>query len=437
MGSLKKMIVFFLLVLNLVLSAQENVQIQGGIVLQEAGTDPDTGSIQWNSSTLDFEGFDGDQWVSLTKNGSVTKYGSPNVFYPKEIIEPFATSDYNASRSFGYSSVHNNQLMLVADQTGTKNGTNYMGLVYTYVRSGNTWAPAEVLADLTTTTFTGYGGSVALIGDVAIVGAPIYRDGPNLGVGQLKVYQFQGTWTELLTIDAPINTPGASFGDDILIHNNYLIVGAKGTNNKGAVYIFNLNSLALEQTLEPSNLNVGDQFGRVFSVHGEHLAIGSARNEIHIYQLDNNGAYQLELILDGANYNIDVSNKPFSLSKNTLTIGLRDFESNGAVMVFKRINNIWLRTQTIREVDPMASNRFGEHLMFDGLDLYVYSRKEIYGFIRHGIVYKYRNIDGKFKVQNAYGVTDPSAGITLGFRMNAGMSNLALYADGKNRLYLY
>lgn len=64
-----QVLLFLLMLMSINLCAQEKMEIEGAIILSNAESDtPKKGTIRWNDTTADFEGFNGETWVSLTRN---------------------------------------------------------------------------------------------------------------------------------------------------------------------------------------------------------------------------------------------------------------------------------------------------------------------------------------------------------------------------------
>ena len=160
-----------------------------------------------------------------------------------------------------------------------------------------------------------FGYAVGISGNNAIVGAM----GASTSSG--KAYIFNVTTGALVhTIDNPndygTNT-GDRFGGSIAISGNYAIVGAYGEDDAGGsesgkVYIFNVSTGALIQTIDNSNdygTSASDSFGFVVAIsgttgivgaYGEDDADGNSTGKAYIYNvttgelletLDNPNAY--------------------------------------------------------------------------------------------------------------------------------------------------
>lgn len=70
-----KLYMYGLLVMTILivqqLDSQESLQLEGGLIISESqGGNPEAGTIQWNDSKSDFEGYNGSEWVSFTNKSN-------------------------------------------------------------------------------------------------------------------------------------------------------------------------------------------------------------------------------------------------------------------------------------------------------------------------------------------------------------------------------
>ena len=130
-----------------------------------------------------------------------------------------------------------------------------------------------------------FGYSVSVAGNYAIVGAPYEDDAGGLTSG--KVYIFDATTGSLLhTLHNP-NAYGTSasdsFGYSVAISGNLAVVGAYGeddapSNSSGKAYIFDATTGSLLRTLNNPNAydtSVGDIFGNSVAISGNRVVVGA------------------------------------------------------------------------------------------------------------------------------------------------------------------
>jgi len=158
-------------------------------------------------------------------------------------------------------------------------GSADQGAAYVFVRNGTTWVQQAKLTANDGQAGDQFGASVALKGDVAIVGALFGPGGIHGHEGVVYVFERSGTtWTEQLALSAADATSGDQFGFSVALDTNFIVVGAPGNNNfQGAAYVFNrfFHSWLRGPKLTASNGAEFDAFGRSVAVSGDTAIVGA------------------------------------------------------------------------------------------------------------------------------------------------------------------
>ncbi|MDB4915004.1 MAG: hypothetical protein JWM95_2648 [Gemmatimonadetes bacterium] len=149
-----------------------------------------------------------------------------------------------------------------------------IGSVQVFKRAGDKWSSA---GSLTATQAPGaqFGAALAVLGDVAFVGAP--------GEGGGAVYVFRrakdGSWSAAGSLPAQGLMTGDHFGAAIGIDGGRVAVGAPARKAKGAVYVFHgdaSGSFTQEtEQVAPQNLPDNSQFGGAVAVKGDRVIVGA------------------------------------------------------------------------------------------------------------------------------------------------------------------
>ena len=173
-------------------------------------------------------------------------------------------SDPMTNAQFGASvAVDGTTILVGAPQADAK------GAAYVFTGTGTNWIQQQKLQPAELQIGALFGSSVALEGNVAVVGAP----GQFTGVlgGAVYIFVRSGTtWTLQQRLSPPTNTNENSlrFGTSVAINNGRIIVGAPGeTVNgqvvSGAAYIYSLSGTnwILTQKLVPTDPSAGANFG--------------------------------------------------------------------------------------------------------------------------------------------------------------------------------
>ena len=120
-----------------------------------------------------------------------------------------------------------------------------------------------------------FGASVAIRGNLTIVGAP--RDEgqiPDSG----SVYTFDLNLGPRLKLTAPEGDPGDRFGHTVAISEDTILVGAVGDNGgAGSVYVFDVGNRRPLRKLVAADGEQNDRFGESIAISGNIAIIGASR----------------------------------------------------------------------------------------------------------------------------------------------------------------
>ncbi len=150
-----------------------------------------------------------------------------------------------------------------------------------------------------------FGGSVAVSGDTAVVGA-CCEDAGGLSAGAAYVFQRDeggaDNWGEVKKLTASDAQAFANFGS-VAVSGDTAVVGASGVNLGGAAYVFQRDEGGADNWGEVTKLTAsdaqgGDQFGANVAVSGDTAVVGasgedaggSAAGAVYVFQRDEGGA---------------------------------------------------------------------------------------------------------------------------------------------------
>jgi hypothetical protein len=141
--------------------------------------------------------------------------------------------------------------------------------------------------------YVGYGNTVAIDGNYAVVGASGYK------FGAAFVLYFNGSsWINVATLTAPLFSNGG-FGSSVSISGDYIVVGVPGYYNYGSAYVFTKpisgwTDMSASAILIPSDPESGMQFGCSVSISGMILWLEPAMITIMVQRI-----YLPNLLQDG------------------------------------------------------------------------------------------------------------------------------------------
>ncbi len=185
----------------------------------------------------------------------------------------------SAGDYFGHAvSIYDDRILVGA--YGDDDGAPNAGAAYVFRRDGAAWAQEAQLVASDAGDTDGFGLSVCLHGDYAIVGAPWDDDGGS-NSGSAYIFHRDGTsWTPMAKVTASDAAAWDMFGHAVAIDGDYSVIGAWNRNGPGtaagAAYVYRRRGtswveLARLKAFDADNL---DHYGQAVSISGRSFLIG-------------------------------------------------------------------------------------------------------------------------------------------------------------------
>ncbi|WP_437669506.1 FG-GAP repeat protein [Sorangium sp. So ce131] len=193
-------------------------------------------------------------------------------------------SGASASDSFGWSVALSGDTALVGAY-GEDGGLVDSGSAYMFVRTGDTWTQQQKLRASDAAAGDRFGSSVALSGDSALVGA--YQDDDG-GTSTGSVYAFARSgeaWIEQPILRASDAAAGDGFGWSVALSGDKALVGAVGDDdrgsNAGSAYVFvRTDGVWTEQAkIVPLDLAASDNFSAPVALSGDTALAGASLHD--------------------------------------------------------------------------------------------------------------------------------------------------------------
>jgi hypothetical protein len=196
-------------------------------------------------------------------------------------VEIHAT-DAGAGQFFGQSVAMSDGTAVVgASRHGDLSGP---GAAYVFERSGGAWPQQTVLTGSDSTPDDYFGQSVAVSGGTAIVGASNRQVGANRAQGAAYVFVRSGTtWTQEAILTASDGAADDGFGYSVAVSGDTAIIGAMGPHAmRGAAYVFERSGTTWAQkpVLTARDGAAGDCFGFSVAVSGGTALVGANRHSV-------------------------------------------------------------------------------------------------------------------------------------------------------------
>lgn len=241
-----------------------------------------------------------------------------------------------------------------------------------------------------------FGNSVAVAGDVIVIGAQVEdQTGTNAGAAYIFERNLGGinAWVEVKKIIASFPQPYDYFGCSVAIDGDVVVVGAWGADdgspNSGVAYVFERNAGGANawgqvKRLKTFDLDPDDHFGYSVAVGGDVIVIGAPREDEG--GSDAGAAYLFERNFGGANnwgeakkltasdaQTEDFFGASVAMAGNIIIIGAHGDDDvcnlAGAAYIFERNAggaNTWGETKKLTASDAQLSDFFGTSVAVDG-----------------------------------------------------------------------
>jgi hypothetical protein len=160
-------------------------------------------------------------------------------------------------------------------------GATASGAAYAFTWNGSTWSEQAKLEAVDAAHGDGFGRSVALVADEAVVGS--FHD-DDLGISSGSVYVFErsgATWSQDAKLNAGDGAAFDGFGFSVAFDGAHIAVGAHGDSDagsaSGSMYVFVRNGAGWSQASKhvASDAARADFFGASVALSGGQAATGS------------------------------------------------------------------------------------------------------------------------------------------------------------------
>ncbi|HEX9962394.1 MAG TPA: BACON domain-containing carbohydrate-binding protein, partial [Pyrinomonadaceae bacterium] len=296
---------------------------------------------------------------------------------------------------FGGSAAISGETVLV----GIRGADNEDGLAGVYVRSQTTWSLQSFLADDEDSSGDDFGYSVAIDGDTAVVGAPFDDLGASREQGSAYVFvrsAATNTWAFQAKLAASDGAPGISFGSDVAISGNTIVVGTgivfvsfTTSVNAEAAYVFvrSGETWTQQQKLTPPDGAPGEAFGSTVSISGETIVVGApfhgTPDRGAAYVFARAGAVwsqQQKLFAPNPGQNETHYGYSVAVSGDTIIVGAPRYGNGGQIHAYIRSNTepAWTLQQIMSANDTNVCDALGLEVALSGNTLIASTNRGLY-----------------------------------------------------------
>ncbi len=269
--------------------------------------------------------------------------------------------------------------------SGAPDGTfqnQLTGKALVHVRVNDAWSYQAVLTGTDSNGQDGFGRSVDIDGDIAVVGAHRHTHS-LLREGAVYVFERSGSvWTQTAEIIAPDTSAFAAFGSAVALSGNTLMIGAPSRRNNndfatGRVYFFERIGSNWVFQFAHSTSTIPWQ-GTSVDVSGDWAIAGAPEDSgpfpiqgsAAIYQRSGNVWSMVQGLSPAFNNSWDYFGASVSISDNVAVVGASQAYTGGTyhgeVHIYQRVGQNWNTWDVISPANGQSFSRFGGSVSLEG-----------------------------------------------------------------------
>jgi hypothetical protein len=281
-------------------------------------------------------------------------------------LQKLLASDGAANDLFGRSVAVSGDVAVIGASLDDDNADD-SGSAFVYRYDGASWVEEQKLLASDGAFRDKFGSSVAVSGDVAVIGAKL-----EFSRGSVYFYRYDGaSWVE----EEKLPRIGSNFGSSVAVSGDVAVIGAPGADfNKGTAFVYRYDGTgwAEEQRLRPSDGGVQDFIGVSVAVSGDVAVIGTLRGHpgrptlgvAYVYRYDGTGwVEEQKLLASDGSAGRDFFGSSVAVSGDVAVIGANDDDDNGfgsgSAYVYRYDGTGWVEEQKLLASDGTFNDHFG------------------------------------------------------------------------------
>ncbi len=279
--------------------------------------------------------------------------------------------DGKSGQEFGWATAIDGDRALVGVFGDGTDGVS--GTVYVWQQTAAGWLLDAKLLPPAGASFSGFGQEVDLDGDFALVGAR-YHDHAGAQSGAAFVFsRLSGTWLVDAMLVAADGAPDDEFGQSVAIRGDIAVVGAAGDDDdgsfSGSAWVFRrvAGAWIAEAKLTATDGQASDAFGNAVDVDAGVIVIGALgadgvapnAGRAHVFETGATGWTETAQLLaaDGASF--DGLGSDVAIHGDTIVAGAIGDGGSGSAYVFRRSGGAWSQQASLTPGDSAAGQNFG------------------------------------------------------------------------------
>ena len=285
-----------------------------------------------------------------------------------------------------------------------------------------------------------FGHSVAIDGNLAVVGSPYHDSNFRINNGAIFVYELQDDqWQQVATVSSPTDKSGDLFGWSVDIEDDTIVVGSLHDDmfdfNGGAAYVLYQGATTsdwdIAQSLPASNVRIGDRFGVSVAIDSDLIAVGNRfangavinAGTVNVFRANEfRQFYEADIIespiaaVAQFGWDVDIHNQQ-------LVVGAPRSETGSAYLYqLNEWGHAWRETELVSD-SIRTGDRYGYSVAISEGGVFVGSTLHDHaGVINTGAVYRF---DATGEFQQKLIQPDAQRGDQFGFALDADGFNVA------------
>lgn len=260
------------------------------------------------------------------------------------------------------------------------------GEVRMFRRVAGAWQPAGTLFPEDDGIEGWFGWSLAVHGDVLVVGGPATFEGDVLTGAAFVFERAGGTWVQAARLVPSDGANIDNFGQSVAVHDDVIVVGAPDDDgpgassfSTGAAYVFRRGpgGWTEEAKLKPDGLTNYDQCGKAVAVSADSLAVGipaisgSQPGRVELYAATPPYAHLQTLVGQGTDFgdrfgfSLDFDGPRLAVAASG-DEPLQPFGTYGSLHLFEEAGGAWTQTAKLALDDAADHGALGISLDLDG-----------------------------------------------------------------------
>jgi choice-of-anchor B domain-containing protein len=250
------------------------------------------------------------------------------------------------------------------------------GIVYEFSKNGDSWEQSAMLSASDGEIGNNFGSSFSADGNMILIGASGAND--NRGAAYLFEMNSSGDWTETAQLSLA-DTVQTGFGNSVLVDGDHIFVSAPGhSDGAGAVIVYRRSGGNWMETTTIANPDSsGSNFGSTLALDGNHLAVGAPQRQGgNVFVFENDGSeWTHTATLDSRQADErSLFGSSLKVRGNQIFAGApRHGSGSGAVIVYTKDEDSgeWAESSRLLAFDGQSRYAFGTAIEFSGESVWI------------------------------------------------------------------